>query len=67
MEENKVPSAVVNSKIYNKMMNSACKLHECIRQKHSNGETVTQEESDFANDFSAYAKELVDVLKGQGF
>ncbi|MCK2000377.1 hypothetical protein MZM54_03100 [[Brevibacterium] frigoritolerans] len=67
MEENQVPSAVVNPRIYNKMMDSSIALLHQIQQKVDKGdEIITQEEADFANDFLAYSKEIVEVLEKQG-
>lgn len=67
MEENIVPSAVVSPKIYNKMMDSSIALLKQIQQKVEQGdEIITQEEADFANDFLAYSKEIVEVLEKQG-
>lgn len=67
MEENKVQRAVVNPRIYNKMMDSSIALLHQIQQKVVQGdEIITQEEADFANDFLAYSKELVEVVEKQG-
>lgn len=64
MKDN-IPSAVVKPEVYNKMLDSAIVLRNYIRSKSESHGEVTEEEANFVNDFEAYCKELVDVLKDQ--
>lgn len=55
----KPTNLIVDTKIYNKMMNTAMTLVERIQEKQGNEkEIITVEEADFANAFIAYAKEI---------
>lgn len=61
-----VPSLIVNTKIYNHMIDAAIALVKKIQEKQGfEGETITQEEADFANAFLEYANELVKVIENQ--
>jgi hypothetical protein len=60
------PNMVVDSKVYNTMMDSAIELYKEIEHNHKNGNTVTVAEANFANAFGAYAYEIIKVLREQG-
>lgn len=58
---------VVDTVIYNKMLDSSIVLFRFIKEKQQNNMLITKEEADWANDFYDYAKELERKFESKNF